>query len=354
MVRLTTSVLFLHLSPPGREDGVLLRCVMFDWFRLGATEVVRAPAAVKVRRYHSTFPEAASAVAVALSGRRSCYWKEYMVYVRCDLPQPFTSAPGCGTLQCDFCLDGQSMLATHASPSLAALEVTSLSSDDGSGEWVEAGLLRPFVPRGTAPAIVARRVADDISKRKHHMSHSNAGSAHSSSGSTSAASSSSASAASTADGRLPVRPGGRVRFRVGGLVFVDWHRRGTGAPAPRHNLPWQVAAAEYVRMPAGRTERRTERSPLDVTLTPWGAARREEDSIVVPRGCLVKFEGGFATAWHAARPEQRELLMRALEYEVQLKRHHRPGSCPGVEKIWASMMGDEPLPPPAPGTEPPT
>ena len=90
-----------------------------------------------------------------------------------------------------------------------------------------------------------------------------------------------------------------------------------------------------------------------MTLTPWGAARREEDSIVVPRGCLVIFEGGFATAWHAARPEQRELLMRALEYVVQLKRHHRP-SCPGLEKIWASMMGDEPLPPPAPGTEPPT
>ena len=90
-----------------------------------------------------------------------------------------------------------------------------------------------------------------------------------------------------------------------------------------------------------------------MTLTPWGAARREEDSIVVPRACLVKLEGGFATAWHAARPEQRELLMRALEYVVQLKRHHWP-SCPGVEKIWASMMGDEPLPPPAPGTEPPT
>jgi len=265
--------------------------------------------------------------------------------------------------------------------------VTPLRHEEGHGEWVSVGLLRPFVPRGTEQADVTLRLAEEISNGKHHMCKGGAkdvarrlrqcqqgaradvctmpaappragrepaprgpgadATCPCSSGSASTASSSSGSSsgASSSGGRGK----SRLRLRIGDLYFVDWMRyeeRHTSLPLPpqtSRGLPWAALATTSVRMSGTGADGQVETSPLDVRLAPW-EVRGEETHFAVPRAYLVGFRAGFPSAWRE-HAEQRGLLLRALKHVVEFERARKP-KAPGPEETWRRIMRDEaePLP----------
>ena len=142
----------------------MLRVRVWDWFRLGATDVIEAPHEDMIKSY-TTFTEAAAAVHKALrnadTAPENVCWNDYVAYISHSLPQssdshrahnpagdgPFNRSRRRGTLPCRFYIEGITSY-THASPELASVKIDSLRFSDGSGEWVRAGHLRPFVPAG--------------------------------------------------------------------------------------------------------------------------------------------------------------------------------------------------------------
>ncbi|EOD21050.1 hypothetical protein EMIHUDRAFT_101743 [Emiliania huxleyi CCMP1516] len=351
MVRLK-GYLYLHLERErGRFKRVVLRVRVWDWFRLGATDVIEAPHEDMIKSYTS-FTEAAAAVHKALyrnadTAPENVCWNDYVAYIRSSLPQssdsnrahnpagdgPFNRSRRRGTLPCRFYIVGITSY-THASPELASVKIDSLRFSDGSGEWVRAGHLRPFVPDGVELAEIDPLVRRQIRFDQHHMRRSN-----------------SLNAAAREAKRKKVKS-----LDAGDLVFVDWLR----VPNPEQvhsppflpaDLPAFIVSSEIVRMDMP-TAARGENSPLDVRLAPWsrdGLTVDPATHFVVPRNHLINFNAGFRDVWaHSARAEERAgavhaSLLDAIEYIVEFRRRRRPGY-PGVDHTWRNLMGAEPLP----------
>ena len=158
--------LYAHLAcTRGSARAVVVRVDVYQFFRLGPAEVVRAPLP-SLCKSHGSFGAAATAVHLALYKRRPVYWDEYEVYVRGLGP---TCRARLGNLSCRFYV-GDRTIYTGASPSLAARVVEPLRDEDGTGEWVRLGHLRPFVPPGlTSPVDIASQVNELIDQEQHHM-----------------------------------------------------------------------------------------------------------------------------------------------------------------------------------------
>jgi len=179
--------LYAHLDRErGRRNAVVMRVRVYEHFRLGATDVIEAPHEDMIKSYTS-FAEAAAAVHKRLYGDadarpESIYWKDYVAYIRHSLPHssdsnrahqpagdgPFNRSHRRATLPCRFYIEGITSY-THASPELADLEVESLRTSDGSGEWVRVGHLRPFVPPGVGLAAIPGLVKRAIQNKRHHQ-----------------------------------------------------------------------------------------------------------------------------------------------------------------------------------------
>ncbi|EOD10300.1 hypothetical protein EMIHUDRAFT_216028 [Emiliania huxleyi CCMP1516] len=377
MVRLK-GYLYLHLERErGRFKRVVLRVRVWDWFRLGATDVIEAPHEDMIKSYTS-FTEAAAAVHKALyrnadTAPENVCWNDYVAYIRSSLPQssdsnrahnpagdgPFNRSRRRGTLPCRFYIVGITSY-THASPELASVKIDSLRFSDGSGEWVRAGHLRPFVPDGVELAEIDPLVRRQIRFDQHHMRRSNSLNAvrkrsrhdreqqEEEEGQ--------GRRTGTTSGGAP-QPRKKVKsLDAGDLVFVDWLR----VPNPEQvhsppflpaDLPAFIVSSEIVRMDMP-TAARGENSPLDVRLAPWsrdGLTVDPATHFVVPRNHLINFNAGFRDAWaHSARAEERAgavhaSLLDAIEYIVEFRRRRRPGY-PGVDHTWRNLMGAEPLP----------
>ena len=185
MVRLK-GYLYPHLQGERGRRKVVMRVRVYEHFRLGATDVIEAPHE-DMKKSYKCFASAAAAVHKALYGSadsrpENIYWTDYVAYIRHSLPRcgdsnrshnpagdgPFNRSQRRGTLPCRFFIEGVTFY-TYASPELADLEVESLRSSDGSGEWVRVGHLRPFVPPGVGLAAIPWLVKRAIQNKEHHQ-----------------------------------------------------------------------------------------------------------------------------------------------------------------------------------------
>ena len=177
------NVLHLHLAETrGRADAVRLVAGQWDGFRVGPTVVAAAPSHFRLQISHPSFASAAAAVQRARGRTRTTVsWEDWVVYIRILSPPGKLDRSKLADLKCRYFIDGGTTYST-ASPKLAALVVESLQDEDGTGEWVTLGSMRPLVP--TPPGVTdlvawslgpARRTIEAecnrrISAGEHHMS----------------------------------------------------------------------------------------------------------------------------------------------------------------------------------------
>ena len=170
--------LFLHLARERRagceQSSVVIRVELYEWFRLGPAEVIRAEGRAHLCTKYNIFSDAANAVHLHLFGERPVYWDEYEIYVRFVGP---VRREHLGDLECRF-YAASMPVHTRASPRLAAQVVEPLRMEDGTGEWIRIGLLRPFAPHPRLYAVtraeIESKVAELISQERHHMNRGNA------------------------------------------------------------------------------------------------------------------------------------------------------------------------------------
>ncbi|EOD18257.1 hypothetical protein EMIHUDRAFT_196411 [Emiliania huxleyi CCMP1516] len=173
MVSFENAPLYLHLARTrNTRDAAIVRVHLYEWFRLGPAEVIKAPREHLCRTY-SSFNEAAALVSRELYGELLVFWEAWEIYVRLGPVQ----REHLGTLECRVFVHSRKALYTRASPRLAAHAVVPLPEEDGTGEWVQIGLLRPFVPPGIviSRAEVEAKVEELISEGRHNMSRNSGG-----------------------------------------------------------------------------------------------------------------------------------------------------------------------------------
>uniref|UniRef100_A0A7S3X6K2 Uncharacterized protein n=1 Tax=Emiliania huxleyi TaxID=2903 RepID=A0A7S3X6K2_EMIHU len=137
------------------------------YFQFGTTEVIETPSAHAHLR-HKKYSHLNGACVGVLDDMKPS-WRTWTrgdphvawVYVVGELPQSELSSQGART----GLLDGQH---SSVSPLAATRRISVRRSPDGTGRWVPAHVLRPFVPAGVPDTVAVQRVCDLIAKCKHH------------------------------------------------------------------------------------------------------------------------------------------------------------------------------------------
>mmetsp|Transcript_45880 Transcript_45880/g.152095 ORF Transcript_45880/g.152095 Transcript_45880/m.152095 type:complete len:345 (-) Transcript_45880:197-1231(-) len=137
------------------------------YFQFGSTEVIEAPSAHSHLR-HKMYSHLNGAIIGVLDDIKPS-WRTWTrgdphvawVYVVGELPQSELSTQGART----GLLDGQH---SFVSPLAATRRISVRRSPDGTGRWVPAHVLRPFVPPGVPDNVAVQRVRDLIAKGQHH------------------------------------------------------------------------------------------------------------------------------------------------------------------------------------------
>mmetsp|Transcript_10009 Transcript_10009/g.32864 ORF Transcript_10009/g.32864 Transcript_10009/m.32864 type:complete len:347 (-) Transcript_10009:1255-2295(-) len=137
------------------------------YFQFGTTEVIETPSAHAHLR-HKKYSHLNGACVGVLDDMKPS-WRTWTrgdphvawVYVVGELPQSELSTQGART----GLLDGQH---SSVSPLAATRRISVRRSPDGTGRWVPAHVLRPFVPPGVPDNVAVQRVRDLIAKGQHH------------------------------------------------------------------------------------------------------------------------------------------------------------------------------------------
>ena len=137
------------------------------YFQFGTTEVIEAPSAHAHLR-HKKYSHLNGACVGVLDDIKPS-WRTWTrgdphvawVYVVGELPQSELSTQGART----GLLDVQH---SFVSPLAATRRISVRRSPDGTGHWVPAHVLRPFVPPGVPDNVAVQRVRDLIAKGQHH------------------------------------------------------------------------------------------------------------------------------------------------------------------------------------------
>mmetsp|Transcript_19408 Transcript_19408/g.60986 ORF Transcript_19408/g.60986 Transcript_19408/m.60986 type:complete len:413 (+) Transcript_19408:56-1294(+) len=137
------------------------------YFQFGSTEVIEAPSAHSHLR-HKMYSHLNGAIIGVLDDIKPS-WRTWTrgdphvawVYVVGELPQSELSTQGART----GLLDGQH---SFVSPLAATRRISVRRSPDGTGRWVPAHVLRPFIPAGVPDNVAVQCVRELIAKGGHH------------------------------------------------------------------------------------------------------------------------------------------------------------------------------------------